>query len=297
MRVSLGFNVSSRVVSSGLLAMAALSGDAAAQLGDHQSSPGYGAGAGGIAAMQIVSLNLAQAAESTPALPTTDSFSSWLDSGWRRNVDVGVNGAEGNTDNFSGRIGLGAERKAEDMETKAGISYKYAQQDDEKNQSRGEAFVKNDYIWSDTSWGLYWLGRAEYDEFQAWDWRTSFFVGPTYTFIKTDKVLFRGRAGLGVNYEFGGEADEEAQFEGDIGFDYENKLTERQKLFLTGDFYPSFSEWPDYRWVLAGGWEILVDPEANMFLKLGFTNRYDITPGDGKKKNDFEYFATLSWVF
>lgn len=296
--MSFGFDVSSRVVSSGLLAMAALSGDAAAQqLGDHQSSSGYGAGAGGIAAMQIVSLNLAQAAESAPALPTTDSFSSWLDSGWRRNVDVGVNGAEGNTDNFSGRIGLGAERKAEDMETKAGISYKYAQQDDEKNQSRGEAFVKNDYIWSDTSWGLYWLGRAEYDEFQAWDWRTSFFVGPTYTFIKTDKVLFRGRAGLGVNYEFGGEADEDAQFEGDIGFDYENKLTERQKLFLTGDFYPSFSEWPDYRWVLAGGWEILVDPEANMFLKLGFTNRYDITPGDGKKKNDFEYFATLSWVF
>jgi hypothetical protein len=34
-----------------------------------------------------------------------------------------------------------------------------------------------------------------------------------------------------------------------------------------------------------------------MFLKLGFTNRYDITPGDDKKKNDFEYFATLSWVF
>jgi putative salt-induced outer membrane protein YdiY len=255
-----------------------------------------GLGPGGVAAMQVASLNLAQAAEAE-ALPTTDGVSSWLGSGWKRNVDVGVNGAEGNTDNFSGRIGLGAERKAADMETKAGISYKYAQQDDEKNQSRGEAFVKNDYVWSDTSWGLYWRGQLEYDEFQAWDWRASFYVGPTYTLIKSDKVLFRGRAGMGVSQEFGGDADEEAQFEGNVGFDYENKLTERQKLFLTGDLYPSLSDWPDYRWVLSGGWEILVDPEANMSLKLGFTNRYDISPGDDKKKNDFEYFATLSWVF
>lgn len=256
-------------------------------------------GAGGIAATQLAGLSLSQAAEAetAPALLTTRGIGSWLNSGWKRNVDVGINGAEGNTDNFSGRIGLGAERKAEDMETKAGISYKYAQQDDEKNQSRGEASVKNDYIWPETSWGLYWLGKLEYDEFQAWDWRASFYVGPTYTFIKNDKMLFRGRAGLGVSYEFGGEADEEAQFEANVGFDYENKLTERQKLFLTGDFYPSLSDWPDYRFVLSGGWEVLVDPEANMFLKLGFTNRYDITPGDGKKKNDFEYFATLSWVF
>lgn len=251
------------------------------------------------------SLNLGQAAveaaiaHDPPApkeLPSTNGMSDFLNN-WTHNVDIGFNGAEGNSDNFSIRGGVGAKREATDMVTAAGINYKYAQQDDTKNQSRGEAFVKNDYIWQDSKWGFFWQGKLEYDEFQDWDWRASFVMGPSYTFVKNDRTLFRARAGLGASYEFGGQADEKLIPEAMLGFDWEHKLTERQKLYLTAEWYPSLDDFPDYRAFIKGGWEIMVDPEANMFLKLGFEDRYDHSPGDGRKKNDFEYFGTLSWVF
>ena len=234
--------------------------------------------------------------DAKPELPTTEGFSDFWN-GWKRNVELGFNGAEGNSDNFSIRGGIGAKREAKDMVTTAGLSYKYAQQDDEKSQSRGEAFAKSDYVFDESKWGFFWQAKLEYDEFQAWDWRASIFLGPSYMFIKDERTLLRGRAGVGGSYEFGGEGDEEFHPEAMLGLDWEHKLTERQKLFLTVEWYPSLDEWPDYRAYAKGGWEILVDPEANMFLKLGFEDRYDISPGDGRKKNDFEYFGMISWVF
>jgi hypothetical protein len=45
------------------------------------------------------------------------------------------------------------------------------------------------------------------------------------------------------------------------------------------------------------GWEIVVDPEVNMTLKLGVEDRYNDNPGPDRKKNDIEYFALLAWSF
>ena len=251
------------------------------------------------------SVNLGQAAATAaishdppppPELPSTNGMSDFWNS-WKHNVEIGFNGAEGNSDNFSIRGGVGFKREATDMVTVAGINYKYAQQDDTKSQSRGEAFIKNDYIWQDTKWGFFWQGKLEYDEFQAWDWRASFFLGPSYTFVKNDRTLFRGRAGLGFAYEMGGTADEEVHPEAMLGFDWEHKINDRQKVFLTAEWYPSLDEFPEYRAYVKGGWEVLVDPDANMFLKLGFEDRYDHGAEDDRKKNDFEYYGMISWVF
>jgi hypothetical protein len=229
-------------------------------------------------------------------LPTTDTFSDWTN-GWKHNVDVGFNGSDGNSRTFSGRGGIGAERKAQDMETKAGVSYVFAKDRSTKTKSRGEAFLRNDWIWPESRWGLWALGRLEYDEFQLWDWRASVFFGPSYTFIKNERTLLRGRAGLGAVYEFGGDAEEELEFSGMLGVDFEHKLTERSKIFATVEWIPNFSDWYEYRMVGAAGYELLVDPESGMLLKLGVSDRYDSDPGTGVERNDFEYFGTLSWTF
>jgi hypothetical protein len=103
--------------------------------------------------------------------------------------------------------------------------------------------------------------------------------------------------GLGGSKTWGGNADDDFRPEAMAGVDFEHKLTERQKITAMLEYYPSLDNFPDYRLVAAAGYELLVDPESNMFLKIGLADRYDSNPGDGKKKNDFEYFATLSWVF
>jgi len=93
------------------------------------------------------------------------------------------------------------------------------------------------------------------------------------------------------------DAKEEFVPELDLGLDFSHKLTERQNIFASIDYYPSLSDFPQYRALGKAGWEIVVDPEVNMYLKIGVSDRYISNPGTGFKKNDLEYFLTLGWEF
>jgi len=269
------------------VALLVLAGSAAGVFADQSVSGDVAA-----AAMRVpmAALSFQDAAPTAPA----DPVDFWH--GWKRSADLGVNGSEGNSENASFRAGVGVERKASDMETKAGVNYVYASSEGEKTKSRGEAAVRNDWLFKDSPWGLFAQGKLEYDEFQAWDWRASAVIGPSYTFIKNEKTLLRGRVGLGGSQTWG-DPDEDFRFEAMAGGDFEHKITDRQKFVASVEYYPNLSDFPGYRLVATAGYELLVDPESNLFLKIGLADRYDSDPGDGKKKNDFEYFATLSWVF
>jgi len=227
-----------------------------------------------------------------PAKPADpDSFFK----GWKGTVEGGLNGSSGNSDNLSFRFGVGATRETSTMKTAAAASYTYASSDGEKTKSRGVFDLRNDWIVKDP-WMFFATGKAEYDEFQDWDWRLSAFAGPGYYAIKNDRTKLLGRVGLGLTREIGGERNEIIP-EGLIGVDFEHKLTERQKLFASVEWLPDLSNLWEYRVNAKAGWEILVDPEVNMTLKLGFEDRYNHNPGPDRKKNDTEYFALLAWTF
>jgi hypothetical protein len=227
--------------------------------------------------------------------PPPDPATFW--EGWKRNVELGLNGSEGNTENLSVRGLVAGARTSSTMETKADIGYFYARDGSTKTKSRGEANLFNNWIFGDSPWGFFAQARLEYDEFQKWQWRASGFLGPSYTFIKDDRTLLRGRAGIGGAYEFGKDADEEFTLEAMLGLDWEHKLSERTKLYATIEYYPSLEDFPDYRLYGKAGIEVLVDPELGMSLRAGIVDRYDASPGDGRKRNDLEYFAALAWTF
>lgn len=230
----------------------------------------------------------------TPPAPPPDPGTFW--EGWKHTAEVGINGSEGNSETFSGRGLIGANRKTSTMETTADIGYIFAKSDGEKSKSRGEANLRNDWVLAEP-WGFYATGKLEYDEFQSWLWRFSAFAGPSYNFIKNDRTLLRGRVGLGITKEFGRDADNDIDLSLDIGVDFEHKLTERSKIYANLDYFPSLTDFPEFRAVGKAGYEVLVDPESGMSLKLGVADRYDSSPGDGRKRNDFEYFALLAWTF
>jgi Protein of unknown function, DUF481 len=230
----------------------------------------------------------------TPTPPPADPASFW--DGWKRNAEVGINGSEGNSETFSGRGLIGVSRKTSAMESSADLGYIFAKSDGTTSKSRGEANIRNDWVLQEP-WGFFVTGKLEFDEFQTWRWRASAFLGPSYNFIKDDRTLLRGRLGLGASYEWGRDAEEDVVPALDIGVDFERKLTERSKIYASLDYLPSLSEFPEFRAIGKAGYEVLVDPESGMSLKLGVADRYDSAPGDGKSRNDFEYFALLAWTF
>lgn len=229
-----------------------------------------------------------------PAIPADpDSFLK----GWKGQIEGGLNGSTGNSESLSFRFAAAADRKTSKMTTHADTNWTFATSDGQKSKDRWEANLRNDWIINESRWSIFALGKAEWDEFQAWNWRLSGFGGVGYAFIKTDKTLLNGRVGLGLTKELGGNNRTGVTPEGDLGVDFSHQLTQRQKLFVTSDLYPSFRDFPEYRWVTKGGWEILVDPETNMSLKIGAEHRYNSSPGLGVKRSDLDYFLALVWSF
>lgn len=228
-----------------------------------------------------------------PPEPPSDLY-FW--EGWSGSVEVGLNGTDGNSRSSNLRGTVGAQRKTELMESSADASYLYADDRGRKSKSRAEFNLRNDWLFRDSPWGFYALGRLEFDEFQDWRWRLSGFAGPSYTFIKDETTTLRGRVGAGVAREFGG-ADNDFVPQLNIGADFSHAFSTRSKLFASAEYYPSLSDFPAYRFEIKAGYEVLLEESSKTRLKLGITDRYDSDPGRAKKRNDFEYYAVLGWTF
>lgn len=234
----------------------------------------------------------AKPAEAPAKPPDPDSFFK----GWKGTIEGGLNGSSGNTDSLSLRFGVAGKRETSKMITAAWANYNYATNDGDKTKSRGELGIRNDWNLTDR-WIFFAKGLAEYDEFQRWDWRLSAFAGPGYYFVKEDRTKLLGRLGFGITKELGDQAENRIYPELDFGFDFEHKLTDRQKIFVSADYYPDVGDLWEYRAVAKAGWEILVDPEVNMTLKIGVEDRYDHHQRDPQKKNDVDYFILIAWTF
>ncbi|HEB60641.1 MAG TPA: DUF481 domain-containing protein [Phycisphaeraceae bacterium] len=231
-------------------------------------------------------------------LSQVTSRPSWLND-WTGGVDVGIDGSSGNTDTVNLHIGLNAKHTTDTMETSGSLLFLYAQQSADETQNRFEAKLRNDWLFgADSPWRFFVEGTYEIDEFQDWDSRLSGYAGVGYEFIDNDKTFLLGMIGGGASKAFGApNGEDDVRPELMLGLDFSHKLTERQKLTAGTQLYPNLDDTGEYRWNTQAAWEILVDPEVNLNLKLGVENRYDSLASGDTKKNDFYYFATLGWTF
>lgn len=229
-----------------------------------------------------------------PPPPDPESFFA----GWIGHVDAGLAGSDGNSQTLSGHAEIGMKRLTAAMDTVWDVSYFYETSDSTKTKSRGEANIRNDWKFDDSPWGIFAQGRQEFDEFQNYKWRASASAGPSYTFVKDDTMLLRGRIGAGIAYEWAGPDPKHGIIpEGLAGLDFTYKIDERQSVFANLEYLPSLKNPPAYRADLKAGYQIVVDPALKLLLKLGMDDRYDSDPGSGKKRNDIDYFVTIGWEF
>lgn len=220
---------------------------------------------------------------------STDWFSSPV---WDFGAEMGLNGSSGNARAFSILAAFNGKRKTEGNELEWDLKYGKSQNDGIETQHY--ALFNSRWDWKFAPvWFLYNKNNLEYDEFKAFDVRLVLSGGLGHHFVKTESTTLTGRWGAGVSREFGGP-DNSWVPEANLGADFEHQLSRRQKLKLTTDYYPSWEDFRDYRLVTNAHWEILLDKETNLSLKLGAVDRYDSTP-NGAKPNDVDYFATLLW--
>lgn len=232
----------------------------------------------------------AKAAVPPPPQPT----SFWQ--GWKGSVEIGLAGADGNSENFNLRAGAGLDRITDPMETRFDATYIYATDNGQKSTNRAEVNGRNDWLFANSPWGIFLQGKYEFDDFQDWDHRVSAFAGPSYTFIKNDRTTLRGRVGAGVTREIGSTRNEIIP-EGLLGVDLEHKLTDKQSIMFSSEYLPDLGDFMEFRLNSKASYSYLLDDKTNAKLKAGVAQRHNSDPGEGFKPNDWEYFLTLGWDF
>ncbi|MEO1715490.1 MAG: DUF481 domain-containing protein [Planctomycetota bacterium] len=251
-------------------------------------------GAAGLGGAQVDE-HLAPAPESDVAegeeLPQWDSL---LD-GWSGGVSLGLFGSEGNTDQFDFRAEINGERDTKETRSSFLGTYSYATDNDGISENEARVIGRNDWKFEGSKWFAFASGQFDYDEFQDWDTRVSIFAGPGYVWTDTEKQRFMTRAGAGATREIGG-SDNAWRAEGVLAAEYRRQLTENQLFNASAEAFPDLGDIRNWRVQSRATWEMLVDPEIALTLKIGVENQYDTDP-NGVQRSDTDYFILLTWNY
>jgi len=214
---------------------------------------------------------------------------------WEVGYELGVNGSVGNSNTHTWRSALRAKRKTDYSVLTSVFDYKKSMQESNTIADRLFSDWRAEFPSLNHNWSLYIHGNLDFDAFRSYDARLTKDAGVGYQWYKTDIGSFITRAGAGASREFGGTSDEWVP-EGVLGAVYERKLTKRQKLAFSSEFFFDWTNVGENRLNTKADWEVVLDEEAHLSLKVSIIDRYDSTP-NGSKPNDLDYSTVLLWSF
>ena len=216
--------------------------------------------------------------------------------GWNRKIRLGVNGADGNSQNVNFRASFHGDYEDTDDRWLFDMVYRAARSNGATSDNQFYAALTKDWLLPDHDYFYFANGRYDWDQFEDWDSRLSGFAGMGYQFLDDETWNVRARAGAGGNQTFGGSTQsDEFTPEALIGVEADYVIGEDHELAFTNYTYPSLDEGGEFRNVTVLGYVIGLDND--MDLVLGIANEYDSAAPSNVKKNDFTYFATLGWSF
>ncbi len=212
---------------------------------------------------------------------------------WAGSYEVGINGSDGNTDTLSLRGGVNISR--ETALTNWDLQLTYAKTTTGVIETQNNSLLYSNWDWQLPwpKWSFFTKLGLEYDEFKDFNLRFNANTGYGYLLVDTPATQFRPRFGSGTSREFGG-VDNTWRPEAVFGADFSHALSPKQKVSGTFDYYPTWSDFSDYRMVSNLNWEALLDEATNLSLKLSLIDRYDSTP-NGALPNDLLYSLLLLW--
>jgi putative salt-induced outer membrane protein YdiY len=237
---------------------------------------------------------VAEAIEQVPVSPNWYNPWSWVGPRlWDGSMELGINGTSGNAQTFSMRTGANLKRETDRTKMTLDVTYARTEADSVETQNGGFLRSRVDWKLGDSPWALFHRLGLEYDEFKPFDIRLQLSGGLAYDVFDTEFTELTTRFGAGASREIGA-ADDTWQPEANFGIDLERKLTDRQKLTATVDYFPAWEDFSDYRIVSNAGWEILLSEASNMSMKILVIDQYDSTP-QGAEANDIDYALLLLW--
>jgi hypothetical protein len=214
---------------------------------------------------------------------------------WSASFEFGLNASAGNNEVLDLRAAAHVRRETKTVRFTGDVNYKTVSRKRKTITDRLFAEARNEWLLKDSPWSFYLHGTSEYDLSRKFGLRLNTDTGISYQLLKTDITSLLGRFGGGVSAELDSKQKNPAP-EAVFGADFERRITKRQRLAASVDYFPQWDDFRKYRLNMRGSWQVSIDEEGALSVKLSLVDRYDSTP-QGIFPNDLDYAATLLWSF
>jgi putative salt-induced outer membrane protein YdiY len=232
---------------------------------------------------------------------------------WESTAGVSLTLSAGNAENILFSADLGTQRKWEQNELQFGVTGGYGKsrvdvtdpvtgqvsRRTDKNTEFIRGFGQYNRLFSERVYG-YARADALHDDIANVEYRVSVSPGVGYYFVKEPRTTLRGEIGPG--YVFERTYNEVARtYENNdylslrLSNRFEHRLSERARLWQSGELVPEVGDFSNYILNLEVGIE--ADITESLSLRAVAQDTYDNEPPPGREHNDFRLLAGLSYRF
>jgi putative salt-induced outer membrane protein YdiY len=215
---------------------------------------------------------------------------------WSQRLEFGVNGSEGNTQEFNLYSSYRAKYVDDDERINLDASFFLNKSDSTTTKEEFTVGILKDWLLPDSDWFYFAQARFDSDKFAHYDRRIAASAGIGYDWIKEENLRVTLRGGLGAARESGSN-DNSIQPEGQLGGEFEWKISKHQSLNGSVNYYPDLEEPREFRAVGLLEWTIRFADAEGVAFKLGIKDEYESSVIPGIKHNDLNYFAALAFDF
>lgn len=214
---------------------------------------------------------------------------------WEGSFEMGLDGSSGNSETFNIRLGAEAKRKTKRHSFLFDLDYHKNTNDAVETANRLYLEERYERLSETNPWTWFLKQTTDYDEFQPWDVRVVATTGLGYRFLDDEITTLTTRLGSGFSQNVGGP-DQDCVPEMSYGLEYGHRMTKRQKIGISVEYFPNVTDYTEFRMVNKADWEVTLDKETNLSLKVSVVDRYSY-PNPGGKVNDLDYSLVLLWSF
>ena len=212
---------------------------------------------------------------------------------WRRNVELGINTSQGNSDTLRYNAALSGSKETEEVQYFLKASGRYGESEGETDAESATAEAKAQRRLSDRMYAAL-EGNARHDQLADLAYRVRGSLSLGRHVVWTDRTVLNAEVGPGyVAEKKGGE--EEGFLAGRVAQYLEFLVTDSLQVWESVEFVQNLQDSGVYFVNTELGLETILI--SNLSLRFTVEDRYDSQPAEGKVSNDLLTTTSLNWSF
>ena len=212
---------------------------------------------------------------------------------WRRNIELGINTSQGNSDTMRYNAALSASKETEVLSYFLKLSGRYGESDNKTDAESADAEAKAQRRLSERMYAAL-EGNARHDQLADLAYRVRGSLSLGRHLVWTDRTVLNAELGPGyVAEKKGGE--EEGFMAARAAQSLEFLITASLQVWESVEFVQNIQDTEVYFVNSEIGLETVLI--YNLRLRFTVEDRYDNRPAEGKKSNDLLTTTSLNWSF